>query len=130
MFANKELWLPPPQFYELARLSRKSDVEDVIKFAKNRERHGTTLFLPVQYKLKDAMLSAYPGDDLYVENPNECTELIELDEEIEECNKNAKNTNRCCFASFHNNFVEMNIEPSNKHIKPVTREENGISSKL
>lgn len=132
LFENKELWLPPPQLYELSRLSRKSDIEDVIKFAKNREKLGTTLFLPVQYKLNNGMMAAYPGDDYYVEDPNECKELINLDVNIEECNEKSKKTHRCCFEAFHKNYVEMNIETPNGHLKPVTKSENlcSKSSKL
>lgn len=129
MFENEELWLPPPQLYELFRLIRKLDIEDVMKFAKSREKLGTTLFLPVRYQLNNAMMAAYPGDDYYSANPEECKQIIKIEEDIEESNRNSTNIHRCYFEAFHKIYVEMNIAPPNGHIKPVTKTESESSKR-
>lgn len=58
---RKELNLPPPQKYELARLEKLNDIETVINFAKDRNKLGTSQFYPIFYRAKDGLILLYPG---------------------------------------------------------------------
>lgn len=58
---RKELKLPPPQKYEVARLDKINDIEGVIRFAKDRNKLGTALFYPIFYRAKDGIILLYPG---------------------------------------------------------------------
>lgn len=58
---RKELSLPPPQKYEMARLEKLNDIEAVIRFAKDRNKLGTTLVYPIFYRAKDGPILVYPG---------------------------------------------------------------------
>lgn len=62
MFAANEIWLPPPQCYELFRLCHIDNIDDVVNFAKSRNNKGVTLQFPINYQASDGMVFAYPGN--------------------------------------------------------------------
>lgn len=70
MYQEKKLWLPPPQFAELRRLSTVEKIEKLVEIAKSRNGADMQLGMPLQYKLKDGFIHVLPGDDLYPEKPN------------------------------------------------------------
>ncbi|KAJ8735822.1 hypothetical protein PYW07_007442 [Mythimna separata] len=57
--------LQPPQLYELNRLACVKDIQELVKFAREKSGHGTDLIYPVFVKAKDGEFSVLPGDDLY-----------------------------------------------------------------
>ncbi|XP_058125438.1 acyl-coenzyme A diphosphatase NUDT19-like [Anopheles ziemanni] len=59
------LWLAPPQAYELERLSYVHDIDVLVEFATKRKFHGTTPFCPVMYNTSDGSVGTLPGDDMY-----------------------------------------------------------------
>uniref|UniRef100_A0A182PG34 Nudix hydrolase domain-containing protein n=1 Tax=Anopheles epiroticus TaxID=199890 RepID=A0A182PG34_9DIPT len=59
------LWLAPPQAYELHRLSHVRDINVIVRLAKERKRFGTTTFCPVGFNAADGFIGVLPGDDLY-----------------------------------------------------------------
>lgn len=67
---NKQIWLPPPIFYELHRFLNQTKIDDIMNFAANRNGKEVPLIFPIPYYLKDGTTLIYPGDDLYPENPN------------------------------------------------------------
>ncbi len=87
-----ELWLAPPQIYELRRLQQVRSF-DKLKlgceaFAKKRILPS---WLPTLYKLKDCLVSILPGDELYPQDPDYAGERWEgkfpkLDMTLEEAN--------------------------------------------
>lgn len=67
MYAEHEVEFAPPQFYELCRLSRINDIVELQRFARHRQKLGTTLYYPLCYVANDGVVFVYPGDDLYPE---------------------------------------------------------------
>lgn len=68
MHKNKDVWLPPPQFFEMQRLKNYTNIDMIADFAKKRNGQDVPLILPINYALKSSMALVYPGDDLYPEN--------------------------------------------------------------
>lgn len=62
MYAANEIWLPPPQYYELSRLCQINDIDKVVEFAKARNNEGITLHYPIYYEATDGAVLAYPGE--------------------------------------------------------------------
>lgn len=62
MFKKQELWLPPPQCYELTRLCFFKKLDDLMNFAQKREKSGNTLIMPVQFKTSDGFMHILPGE--------------------------------------------------------------------
>lgn len=146
---RKELNLPPPQKYELSRLEKITDVEAVIRFAKDRNKLGTTLVYPFFYRTNDGQIGIYPGwngfeqyffkcnlmkrivfncliigDDLYPSQPD--FEGVNHDSDVykgksrEELRNMCKNIHR--FEGGPKGFptkLFCNIELPNGHINPV-----------
>lgn len=70
MYQEKRLWLPPPQFAELRRLSTVGSIDKLVEIAKSRNGSDMQIGMPVQFKSKDGFIHVLPGDDLYPKNPN------------------------------------------------------------
>ena len=64
-FYDRQLWLAPPQVYELSRLLHFRCQSDLAQFSAKREQAGLTTWLPVRMQCEDGMLSILPGDSLY-----------------------------------------------------------------
>ncbi|XP_058448288.1 acyl-coenzyme A diphosphatase NUDT19-like [Malaya genurostris] len=120
--AHKEekLWLAPPQFYELTRLSHMTDIEEIVHFAQNRNHKGSTLFCPVQYFCSDATVFVLPGDDLYPKDYDYVTphDDLEAHKELtaEQFRRQAQNLHRAEHKGLHSQTYHMNIIPFNQHL--------------
>lgn len=67
---QEEVFLAPPQAYELARLDNFSDFKSIFEFAQKREKLGVERWMPVIYTYADGALSLLPQDDLYPQDPD------------------------------------------------------------
>lgn len=125
------IWLPPPQFYELSRLSHEPDIEQIIPFAKERGINSTTtLIFPIQYYAFDGVINCYPGDDLYPKNPNYVITEHNVEEyaskTCEECRQLAQNLHRSEIKSLNDVQILQNIKSPDNHLSP----QKSHSSKL
>lgn len=121
MFSLGECWLPPPQIYELSRLSNFTELSELIKFAQICSTEGILVHLPVQYKCSNrGTISVLPGDDLYPENPDSCNELMNTGKSIEELRTESEHLHRLEFYGLHDvNINIRNVESFGKHIHPI-----------
>jgi hypothetical protein len=78
MHKNKQIWLPPPIFYELHRFLNQLKIDKIINFASERNGKEIPLIFPIPYYLKNSLALIYPGDDLYPKNPNLYTTVHNL----------------------------------------------------
>ena len=69
-FYNRELWLAPPQVYELCKLLRFSDMSQLDQVSRDRQQYGLTTWLPVRMECHDGLLSLLPGDHMYPQHPD------------------------------------------------------------
>lgn len=120
----RELWLPPPQFFELRRLSTMHKIDELAQFAKNRSGKDMTLLMPMQFKTKDGFLHVLPGDDLYPANPNykESDHNIEeyADKSFEEMRNMAKNLCRSEQSDMYDVKILCNIPSPDGHLGIVS----------
>ena len=68
-FYQSQLWLAPPQVYELGKLLTFSRQEEVERYSEGREEAGLTTWLPVRAECSDGVVSLLPGDVLYPAQP-------------------------------------------------------------
>ncbi|KAF4529866.1 hypothetical protein B566_EDAN018117 [Ephemera danica] len=59
------LWLPPPQHYEMGKLSRFTKIEVLNEAAAKGHFRSNQCFMPVVVSLKDGFAFVLPGDELY-----------------------------------------------------------------
>jgi len=69
-FYNKELWLAPPQVYELSKLLRLTNLDNLDRVSTDRQHHGLSTWLPVRMECQDGLLSLLPGDFMYPSDPD------------------------------------------------------------
>uniref|UniRef100_A0A2M4BSA2 Putative nucleoside diphosphate-linked moiety x motif 19 n=2 Tax=Anopheles marajoara TaxID=58244 RepID=A0A2M4BSA2_9DIPT len=117
---REELWLAPPQAYELTRLSYVRDIDRIARFAVGRNRLGSTLLCPVQYNAANGVLFVLPGDDLYPDSYDGITEHADLNRyaemSLEEVRKQAKRLHRTEHTDTHHQTYFLNQTPPDGHL--------------
>lgn len=54
--------------YELSRLSKFTNLQNLTKYASDRSRQGTELLSPFYYKSSDALIGVLPGKIFFYSN--------------------------------------------------------------
>lgn len=61
-YKTMNIWLPPPQFYEITRLSKETDIDKLLEFSKRRNLTcDTTIIFPLYFNTADGIVQLYPG---------------------------------------------------------------------
>ena len=123
-FYQQELWLAPPQVYELCRLLNFENLQQLNDFARKRQNEGCVNWLPVRLKCEDGLLSLLPGDSMYPENPDftgspDKKNLNVYKGTIEDSMLNSKNLNRLTFKDRYDCIPKVNIPASHGHVNPL-----------
>ncbi|XP_063585502.1 acyl-coenzyme A diphosphatase NUDT19-like [Penaeus indicus] len=118
---NEDLWLPPPQLYEISRFLQFTHFDKMKCFAQERAKKGLEQYLPVRVNTNSGVISVLPGDDLYPKTPDLYGEedMQSIDSSQEELRQNAQCLHRLEFKSLYNCQIFMNISPRNGHVKPA-----------
>lgn len=118
-YFNKELYLPPPQLYELSRLQNFPRLDELVNFARVRSAKGITLMLPVIQKCVDGTVSLMPGDDLYNSNTDKTNQINSEKITIEQYRVEVKNLHRLEFFNNGRVFIQYNCALTDGHLPPV-----------
>lgn len=118
---NKELWLPPPQIYEISRLVQLSKYEELNRFARWRGKMGFDRYMPLHINACNGLLAVMPGDDLYPNDPDYIGKeaITKLDSTLEELRKAATHLNRMEIRNRDDVRCIVNILPKYGHIPAV-----------
>lgn len=128
--------MPPPQLYEISRLSKGPNFDELLAFAKTRGTNSpTTLIFPIHFRTSDGLIHCYPGDDFYPANPdyNKTTHNLEqyADKTCAECRAMANNLHRAELKSINNVDIWQNIGNFDDHLSPeTTTNATTVTSKL
>ncbi|XP_034667132.1 nucleoside diphosphate-linked moiety X motif 19 [Drosophila subobscura] len=114
---NGTIWLPFMLLYDTARLMNLRRWEDLLKFSRQRSALGTTLVQPVYYRCDGCMFGVLPGDELYVDQPEKCTQSIMLNVSVAELNSSSRQYNRYIVYDFHKVVLASNVPPFNGHLQ-------------
>ncbi|KAE8297269.1 Nucleoside diphosphate-linked moiety X motif 19 [Larimichthys crocea] len=115
-YQARELWIAPPQFYELSRMCRFPLLNDLHNFASRRATEGCEHWLPVL--MKERFLSLLPGDKLYpLDSSGEAKEHMSTDPHLEDTQDSG--LHRMVFSDSHSLTLQVNITPKYNHLVPV-----------
>nr|XP_020445699.1 nucleoside diphosphate-linked moiety X motif 19 [Monopterus albus] len=64
-YQGREIWIPPPQFYELSRMCRFPLLKDLHSFASQRATEGCERWMSVNFSQNGYRISVLPGDRFY-----------------------------------------------------------------
>ncbi|XP_058056836.1 acyl-coenzyme A diphosphatase NUDT19-like [Anopheles bellator] len=117
---REEIWLAPPQCYELTRLSYVRDIDRIARFVATRNGLGSTRLCPVQYNAADGVLFVLPGDDLYPHDYDHITEHADLDRfgavPLEELRQRGKRLHRVEHRGTHRQSYFLNQPQPDGHL--------------
>lgn len=117
-FASKEIWLAPPQFYEMRRLENFASLSDLHKFCLDHALDGAERWLPITLTTADGMLQLLPGDELYIEDSKFIDSQMSTKKKIEELMKEGKKFHRVVIHSRHLYNVHVTIPSKSKRLYP------------
>lgn len=111
---NQKIWLPPPQMYELSRLSKFTQLQNLTNYASYRSRQGKELLAPFYFKSSDAMIGVLPGDDLYPSEQNIPSSTLNYSSNQLKCMAN--NLHRIVSFDMHETVIQKNVSSSNSQL--------------
>ncbi|XP_040832420.1 nucleoside diphosphate-linked moiety X motif 19 [Ochotona curzoniae] len=124
-FISKEIWLAPPQFYELKRLENFSSVSDLHTFCLDRASEGVERWLPIMLSTADGSIELLPGDELYSEDSDLLERVLSTEKTTEEVMKEGRKLHRIVIYDPHLYHIHVNIPSKYKHVYP----KNSVASK-
>nr|KAF6407622.1 nudix hydrolase 19 [Molossus molossus] len=119
-FISKEIWLAPPQFYEIRRLANFASLSDLHKFCLDHVLEGVERWLPITLLTADGQISLLPGDELYLEDSNFLENLLSTEKKTEEIMKEGKKFHRVVIHSSHVYSIHVTVQSEYKHVYPKT----------
>ncbi|XP_062032426.1 acyl-coenzyme A diphosphatase NUDT19 [Lepus europaeus] len=122
---SKEIWLPPPQFYEIRRLENFASLSDLHIFCLDRALEGVERWLPISLLTADGVVQLLPGDELYLKDSDFLEKVLSTEKSIEEVMREGKKFHRIVIHSRHQYSLHVTIQPQYKHIYP----KNYVASK-
>uniref|UniRef100_G3UD64 Acyl-coenzyme A diphosphatase NUDT19 n=1 Tax=Loxodonta africana TaxID=9785 RepID=G3UD64_LOXAF len=119
-FLSEEIWLAPPQFYEIRRLENFASLSDLHKFCLDHASEGRERWLPIMLLTTDGTLHLLPGDELYLEDSDHLENNLSTEKKIEDIMKEGKKFHRVVIHDRHLYSVHVTIQPKCKHVYPKT----------
>ncbi|XP_055507974.1 nucleoside diphosphate-linked moiety X motif 19 isoform X2 [Leucoraja erinacea] len=116
---SEQLFLPPPQWYEIGRLCRFIHLQDLQQFSQDRSVEGCERWFPIRLLASDGFATLLPGDDLYPEDPDLTgeTELnLTTSKSLNQARLEVRRLHRVEFRKPHDGTLYVNIEPQYKHV--------------
>lgn len=118
---SKEIWLPPPQVYEISRLLQFKEINHLCKFALSRSDEGCSRWMPETVKTLDGSVSLLPGDAMY-KVTNFCTpiETVKIAVTTQQLRSQSDVIHRMEFVGDTTaEIIVENYKPTNGHVLPA-----------
>ncbi|KAF7991710.1 hypothetical protein HCN44_010511 [Aphidius gifuensis] len=123
------LQIPPPQYYEIARIGKFESLDNLFDHAVERSHLGCHLNMAVKVNLSDGSVYLLPGDSLYPDEVS-LTDKMEIDKSnmtISEYRYLAHVKNRMEFYEFQvQRIVSDNFQSNDGHLSPMSGESINI----
>ncbi|XP_047436607.1 nucleoside diphosphate-linked moiety X motif 19 [Mugil cephalus] len=119
-YQARELWIAPPQFYELSRMCRFPLLRDLHNFSRQRATEGCEQWLPVVVLQDERYMSLLPGDKLYpVDGAGETGEVGKsTDPQLKDLPEDSA-LHRFVVSDPYTASLQVTITPKYKHLLPV-----------
>ncbi|KAM3876936.1 acyl-coenzyme A diphosphatase NUDT19 [Diretmus argenteus] len=114
-YQARELWIAPPQLYELSRMCRFPLLSDLHNFSSQRATEGCEQWLPVRLVKDDCHISLLPGDKLY---PEDDSGQVGLNTSADLHTEEDSALHRIVFRDLYTATVQISITPKYNHLLP------------
>lgn len=117
-FLSKEIWLAPPQFYEVRRLENFASLSALYRFCLDHPLEVPEKWLPIVLLTSDGSIHLLPGDELYVKGSDFLEKNMSIDKKTEEIVTEGKVVNRIVIHSPHLYEIYMTLTSKSEHGYP------------
>lgn len=118
-YLDRELWIAPPQFYDLSRMCRFPYLNHLHSFASQRAIEGCEQWLPIRLVTDTVYISLLPGDSLYPEDGSDPLDLnMSTDKSLQEIKQESTALHRLVFHDLYTGDVHVTITPKYNHLLP------------
>ncbi|KAI3377768.1 hypothetical protein L3Q82_008909 [Scortum barcoo] len=118
-YRERELWIAPPQFYELSRMCRFPSLNDLHNFSSQRATEGCEQWLPVVVSKDENYVSLLPGDRLYPSDPSGHAQVDTCTEAQTEDPQDDSGLHRIIISDPYSATLQVTITPKYNHLIPV-----------
>ncbi|XP_006887897.1 PREDICTED: nucleoside diphosphate-linked moiety X motif 19, mitochondrial [Elephantulus edwardii] len=119
-FISKEIWLAPPQFYEMRRIQNFASLSTLHKFCLDRASEGAETWMPIILVTANGTVQLFPGDELYLEDSDYVEKNMATKKTIEEIMKESKTFHRLVMHERYFYSVHVTVPSKYKHVYPKT----------
>ncbi|XP_075413320.1 acyl-coenzyme A diphosphatase NUDT19-like [Tenrec ecaudatus] len=119
-FLSKEIWLPPPQFYEIRRLANFASLSDLHTFCLEHALEGRERWMPITLLTANGAIQLLPGDDLYLEDSDYLEKNLSTEKNTAEIMQEGKTFHRMVLHNRHLYSLHVTFQSKYKHIYPKT----------
>lgn len=130
-YEARDLWIAPPQLYDLGRLCHFHSLEALHHFAQQRSLEGCEQWLPIRLTSTDCYISLLPGDALYpeqVDMSGQSDVNMRTQKSLEEIQQESSSLHRIVFHDLYTTSLHINITPKYKHLSPLPATSSSSSS--
>ncbi|KAM4614265.1 acyl-coenzyme A diphosphatase NUDT19 isoform 1-T2 [Discoglossus pictus] len=119
-YKSQNISIPPPQFYELGRLSNLSNLKELHRFSSERALEGCERWMPVIIQAENGIIHTLPGDDLYPEDPDLTGHkpYPSIEKTMEDVVQEGVHFHRLMMLDGVSTWL-VNVKPKYKHFNPV-----------
>ncbi|XP_007641349.4 nucleoside diphosphate-linked moiety X motif 19 isoform X1, partial [Cricetulus griseus] len=117
-FLSQEIWLAPPQFYEMRRLETFDSLSALHRFSSDYPLEITEKWLPIKLLTADGTIMLLPGDELYRKDSHFLENPMSTDRKTEEILKEGRVVNRVVIHSSHLYEIHVSLLSEGKHVYP------------
>lgn len=117
-FISREIWLAPPQFYEIRRLGNFASLSDLHKFCLDHALEGVEKWMPITLFTADGRIQLLPGDELYSEDSEFLEKSMSTEKKTEEIMKEGKKFHRIVIHNLYDYNIHVTVQSNYKHVYP------------
>ncbi|XP_054470019.1 nucleoside diphosphate-linked moiety X motif 19 [Anoplopoma fimbria] len=129
-YQAEELWIAPPQVYELSRMCRLPLLNDLHKFSRQRATEGCEQLLPVLSLKDEHSIALLPGDRCYPSVTSDEAGLVTSTEpQLEDPQGEDSALHRFVTIDPYTITLQITITPKYNHLLPVLMENFPYDSK-
>uniref|UniRef100_A0A8C7ILC9 Acyl-coenzyme A diphosphatase NUDT19 n=1 Tax=Oncorhynchus kisutch TaxID=8019 RepID=A0A8C7ILC9_ONCKI len=132
-YQTREMWIAPPQFYDLSRMCRFPSLQNLHSFSRQRASEGCEQWLPVRMVSDSYYISLLPGDEMYPEEGScQMDVTLNTDQSLNELHQGCSALHRIVALDPYTAAAVITITPKYNHLLPFTQSSlrTGTSSQL
>ncbi|XP_010878922.1 nucleoside diphosphate-linked moiety X motif 19 [Esox lucius] len=119
-YQDRDMWIAPPQFYNLSQMCRLPSLLDLHSFSTQRAAEGCEQWLPIHLVSEKYYVALLPGDELYPEDGSGQIKSLNTNQSLEKLLDEGSVLHRLMVSDPYSIAALVTITPKYRHLLPVT----------